>query len=85
MSGEEFERKRILQDVQAWFRRRKILGSTAKGFEVAALVAESEADGIYDATAMKKEQRGAKIERLRKLGEDFRSEAEEVPRAEREL
>lgn len=85
MKESDVVRDRILCGVQQWARKRQVRLFPKKTFELAALVAESEAEGIYDATAMRREQFEEKIERLRKLGEDFRSEAEQVPKAEREL
>lgn len=84
MQWDEIERKRILQGVQQWFRRRKILGSTAKGFEVAALIADSEANGLAGLASVAAEFKG-RIARFRKLAKQFRKDAVEARIAERTL
>ncbi len=78
-------KRRILQRVEGWAEERQIYLSPAKKSEVAALVAESEANGADGVSALRLEQYAARIQKLRYLGESFRIDADNMRKTERAL
>ncbi len=83
VSAEELHRARILQSVKSWARRCKISSSPAKRFELAALVAESQANALEDLWGFGRYQN--RIARFRLIGAGFRKDAIEARKAERTL
>jgi len=76
--------ERILSEVKIWARQRDITLFPKKTYELAALVADSEANGASDSSWMNKWEYAEHIKRLRKLREEFRIKGQEVPMTERE-